>query len=65
MNFACLCENWEQQHCTGGGGSYDNMKCEISKFLKIFCLRLSENCEKIEKEFLLHYFSKNDAIGLF
>ena len=20
VNFACLCENWEQQHCTGGGG---------------------------------------------
>ena len=49
----------------GVGESYDNMKCEISKFFKIFCLRLSENCEKIEKEFLLHYFSKNDAIGLF
>ena len=41
------------------------MKGEISKFFKIFCQRLSENCEKIEKEFLLHYFSKNDAIGLF
>ena len=20
VNFACLCENWEQQHCTGGWG---------------------------------------------
>ena len=20
VNFACLCENWEQQHCTRGWG---------------------------------------------
>ena len=46
-------------------GSYDNLKCEISKFLKILCPRFSKNSEKIEKEFLLHYFSNNDAFGLF
>ena len=27
-------------------------------FFQDFCPGLSENCEKIEKEFLLHYFPK-------
>ena len=37
----------------------------IHFFFQDFCPGLSENCEKIEKEFLLHYFPKNDVIGLF
>ena len=28
----------------GEGGSHDNMRCEISKFFKIFCSRLYVHC---------------------